>query len=126
MTIKGISSMATRQLLTELVADYQKQTDIDIQIESIGGVNAAKRVQAGEAFDVVFLSSEAIDQLIASDHIDPTSKVNLVNSGVAVAMKAEAAAPDISSEAALKAAVLAAKTISYSTGPSGVALAKLF
>ena len=118
--------MATRQLLTELVADYQKQTDIDIQIESIGGVNAAKRVQAGEAFDVVFLSSEAIDQLIASDHIDPTSKVNLVNSGVAVAMKAEAAAPDISSEAALKAAVLAAKTISYSTGPSGVALAKLF
>jgi molybdate transport system substrate-binding protein len=126
MTIKGISSMATRQLLTELVADYQKQTDIDIQIESIGGVNAAKRVQAGEAFDVVFLSSEAIDQLIASDHIDPTSKVNLVNSGVAVAVKAEAAAPDISSEAALKAAVLAAKTISYSTGSSGVALAKLF
>jgi molybdate transport system substrate-binding protein len=126
MTIKGISSMATRQLLTELVADYQKQTDIDIQIESIGGVNAAKRVQAGEAFDVVFLSSEAIDQLIASGHIDPTSKVNLVNSGVAVAVKAEAAAPDISSEAALKAAVLAAKTISYSTGPSGLALAKLF
>jgi molybdate transport system substrate-binding protein len=45
---------------------------------------------------------------------------------VAVAVKAGAAAPDISSEAALKAAVLAAKTISYSTGPSGVALAKLF
>jgi molybdate transport system substrate-binding protein len=124
--IKGISSMATRQLLTELVANYQKQAHIDIQIESIGGVNAAKRVQAGEAFDVVFLSSEAIDQLIASGHIDPTSKVNLVNSGVAVAVQAGATAPDISSEAALKTAVLAAKTISYSTGPSGVALAKLF
>ena len=118
--------MATRQLLTELVADYQKQANIDIQIESIGGVNAAKRVQAGEAFDVVFLSSEAIDQLIASGHIDPTSKVNLVNSGVAVAVKAGATTTDISSEAALKTAVLAAKTVSYSTGPSGVALAKLF
>jgi len=118
--------MATRQLLAELVADYKKSVNVAIAIESIGGVNAAKRVQAGEAFDAVFLSSEAIDELIAAGHIDPTSKVNLVNSGVAVAVKAGAAAPDISSEAALKTAVLAAKTISYSTGPSGVALAKLF
>lgn len=118
--------MATRQLLAELVADYKKSVNMAIAIASVGGVDAAKRVQAGEAFDVVFLSSEAIDKLIASGHIDPTSKVNLVNSGVAVAVKAGAAAPDISSEAALKTAVLAAKTISYSTGPSGVALAKLF
>lgn len=118
--------MATRQLLAELVADYKKSVNVAIAIESIGGVNAAKRVQSGEPFDVVVLASDAIDQLIAAGHIDPTSKVNLVNSGVAVAVKAGAAAPDISSEAALKTAVLAAKTISYSTGPSGVALAKLF
>ena len=118
--------MATRQLLSELVADYKKTTNADIAIESVGGVDAAKRVQAGEAFDVVILASDAIDQLIASGHIDPTSKVNLVNSGVAVAVKASATAPDISSEAAVKAAVLAAQTISYSTGPSGVAVANLF
>jgi molybdate transport system substrate-binding protein len=126
MTIKGISSMATRQLLAELVADYKKLSDADISIESVGGVDAAKRVQAGEAFDVVILASDAIDMLIAAGHVDPTSKVDLVNSGVAVAVKAGAAAPDISSEAAVKQAVLAAKTLSYSTGPSGVALAKLF
>ena len=118
--------MATRQLLAELVTDYKKSANVAIAIESVGGVDAAKRVQAGEAFDVVILASDAIDKLIASGHIDPTSKVNLVNSGVAVAVKAGAAAPDISSEAALKAAVLAAKTISYSTGPSGVAVANLF
>jgi molybdate transport system substrate-binding protein len=129
-TIKGISSMATRQLLAELVADYKKQatsqTDIAIQIESVGGVDAAKRVQAGEAFDVVVLASDAIDKLIAAGHIDSSSKVNLVDSGVAVAVKAGSTLPDISSETAVKAAVLASKTISYSTGPSGVALAKLF
>ena len=124
--IKGISSMATRQLLAQLVADYQKSATVDIAIESVGGVDAAKRVQAGEAFDVVILASDAIDKLIAAGHIDPASKVNLVDSGVAVAVKAGAALPDISSEAAVKAAVLAAKTLSYSTGPSGVALAKLF
>ncbi len=118
--------MATRQLLTELVADYKKSAMIDITIESVGGVDAAKRVQSGEAFDVVILASDAIDKLIVAGHIDPCSKVNLVNSGVAVAVKSGSVAPDITSEAAVKSAVLAAKTISYSTGPSGVALAKLF
>ena len=118
--------MATRQLLAELVADYKKSTNADIAIESVGGVDAAKRIQAGEAFDVVVLASDAIDKLIVGGHIDLTSKVNLVNSGVAVAVRAGSASPDISSETAVKAAVLAAKTISYSTGPSGVALAKLF
>ncbi len=118
--------MATRQLLAELVADYTKQAGIAIHIESVGGVDAAKRVQAGEPFDVIVLASDAIDKLIDAGYIDPTSKVNLVNSGVAVAVKAGATMPDISSEAAVKQAVIAAKTISYSTGPSGVALAKLF
>lgn len=118
--------MATRQLLAELVADYKKQIDVAIHIESVGGVDAAKRVQAGEAFDMVVLASDAIDKLVAAGHIAPQSKVNLVDSGVAIAVRAGSTLPDISSEAAVKAAVLAAKTISYSTGPSGVALAKLF
>ncbi len=126
ISITGISSMATRQLLAELVASYQEIVLCDIAIESVGGVDAAKRVQAGEKFDMVVLASDAIDKLIASGHIDPTSKVNLVNSGVAVAVKKGATQPDISTKEAVKAAVLAAKTISYSTGPSGVALAKLF
>jgi len=45
---------------------------------------------------------------------------------VAVAVRAGAAQPDISSEDAVRAAVQTAASVSYSTGPSGVALAKLF
>jgi molybdate transport system substrate-binding protein len=126
ISIKGISSMATRQLLAELVASYQEIVLCDIAIESVGGVDAAKRVLAGEAFDVVILASDTIDRLILAGCIEETSKVDLVKSSVSVAVKAGASLPDISSETALKQAVLAAKTLSYSTGPSGVALAKLF
>ena len=54
------------------------------------------------------------------------SVVDLVHSGVAVAVKAGAPRPDLSSEASVKAAVLAARSIGYSTGPSGTALLKLF
>lgn len=124
--IRGISSMATRALLDELATAYSSESGVPVAIESVGGVDAARRVQEGEAFDVVILSAEAIDKLIAAGRVLPGSRVDLVRSGVAVAVRAGAPHPDLSSEAAVKAAVRAARTVGYSTGPSGVALAKLF
>jgi molybdate transport system substrate-binding protein len=121
-TITGISSMATRALLAELVVGYAPP----VAMESVGGVDAAKRVLAGETFDVVVLASDAIDKLVAAGSVVAGSKVDLVQSGVAVAVKTGAAHPDIASEEAVKRAVLAAPTLGYSTGPSGVQLAKLF
>lgn len=118
--------MATRLLLADLSAAFTHQGGPAVQIESVGGVDAAKRVQAGEVLDAVILASDAIDKLEAAGHIVPGSKVDLVRSGVAVAVKSGCTHPDIASEAALRSAVLAAQSISYSTGPSGVALAQLF
>ncbi len=124
--LKLISSMATRQVLAELAVAWQKSSGMEVVIESVGGVDAAKRVQAGEAFDGVVLASDAIDKLIASGQAVAGSRVDLVRSSVAIAVKAGAAKPDISSEAALRSAIEAAPTIGYSTGPSGTALVKLF
>lgn len=124
--IRGISSMATRLVLAELADAYQQRTGVRVAIESVGGVDAAKRVQAGEAFDVVILASDAIDKLVASGHVVAGSRVDLVHSGVAMAVREGAPHLDVSTEDALRQAVLAARTVSYSTGPSGVALAKLF
>lgn len=124
--IRGISSMATRQVLADLVQAYTAQTGVSVAIESVGGVDAAKRVQAGEAFDVVILASDAIDKLQATGHVLAGSKVDVVHSGTAVAVRVGAALPDLSSADAVRAAVLAARSVSYSTGPSGVALAQLF
>jgi molybdate transport system substrate-binding protein len=124
--IKGISSMATRQVLADLVAAFASRTGTEVAIESVGGVDAARRVQAGEAFDVVVLASDAIDQLIAAGRVLADSKVDLVQSGVAVAVRAGAPRPDMADEAAVRRAVLNARSLSYSTGPSGVALARLF
>jgi molybdate transport system substrate-binding protein len=124
--IRIISSMATRQLLGELVAQYRQDTGREVRCESVGGVDAARRVQAGEAFDAVVLAADAIDKLVAAGRVLAGSRVDLVRSGVAVAVRAGAPRPDLSTEEAVKDAVLAAPTIGYSTGPSGVALAALF
>jgi molybdate transport system substrate-binding protein len=124
--LKIISSMATRQLLADLAADYAKVSPQPLDVESVGGVDAAKRVQAGEAFDAVVLAANAIDQLVAAGRIVTGSRTDLVRSGIYVAVKAGAPAPEIGSEEAVKQAVLRAKSLSYSTGPSGVYLTKLF
>lgn len=126
MTLRGISSMATRLLLAELAQAYTERTGVAVQIESVGGVDAARRVRAGEAFDVVILASDAIAQLAADGHVQPASAVPLVRSGVGVAVRAGAPRPDLSSEASVRQAVASARSLSCSTGPSGVALAQLF
>lgn len=118
--------MATRQLLADLTAAYSARTGQAVSIESVGGVDAAKRVQAGEVLDVVILASDAIAKLVAAGHLRADSVTDLVHSGVAVAVPAGTPLPNIRSEEAVRLAVLAAPTLSYSSGPSGVALAQLF
>ena len=125
LPLTGISSMATRQVLVELAAAYGRATRREVQIESVGGVEAARRVQEGGPFDVVVLAEEAMQQLAAGGHVAPASLRAFVRSGVAVAVRAGSARPDIATEAALRAAVQAARRIGYSTGPSGSALLKL-
>jgi molybdate transport system substrate-binding protein len=124
--LTGISSMATRGLLADLSALYERQTQQRVAIESVGGVEAAKRVENGEAFDVVMLASDAIARLAEAGHLARDSRIDVVRSSIAVAVKAGAAAPDISSEAGLREAVLRAKTVGYSTGPSGAHVLRLF
>ncbi len=123
--LRGISSMATRAILADLTQVYQAETGVAVQIESVGGVDAVKRVQAGEALDVVLLASDAIERLIVSGHVLADSRHDWVRSPVALAVRAGAAHPDIASEAALKAAVLAAPSLGFSTGPSGTYLNQL-
>ena len=114
--------MATRQVLGELAGAWEKRSGTKLALESVGGVDAAKRVAAGEAFDVVVLASDALDKLIAAGHCVAGTRVDIVDSGVAIAVKAGAPRPDITSEESLKRAVLASPTVGYSNGQSGVAL----
>ena len=124
--ITGISSMATRQVLAELADAYQRQSGVAVLFESVGGVDAAKRVEASEAFDVVVLAADALAKLIGAGRVIAQSRTDLARSAVAAAVRAGAPRPDIGSEEALRNSVLGARTIGYSTGPSGVALMALF
>jgi molybdate transport system substrate-binding protein len=124
--ITGISSMATRQFLAEVIDRWRQAAGPAVHLESVGGVDAARRVHDGETFDVVVLAADAIRKLEAAGRLVAGSVTGLVSSAVAIAVPRGAARPDIGSEAALRAAVLAAPSVGFSTGPSGVALQRLF
>jgi molybdate transport system substrate-binding protein len=118
--------MAVRDMLTELAADYSREHAKPLVTEAAGGLDVAKRIRAGEATDIVVLSASVIDQLIADGRLLAASRVDLAQSGVGVAVRADATRCDIGSADAVKRAVLAATSIGYSTGPSGVYLERLF
>ena len=118
--------MATRKLLAELAGAFRARSGIDVAFESVGGVDAAKRVQAGEAFDLAVLDADALEKLAATGRVVAGSQTGLVRSDVAIAVREGSARPDVSSEEALRRAVLAARSIGHSTGPSGTALIGLF
>jgi len=123
--IIGISSMATRQILAELCGAYQQKTGRSVAIESVGGVDAAKRIRAGEKFDIVVLADDAMKKLEADGFLKSGSRAGFAESSIAVAVRSGTTRPDLTNEAAAKAAVLAARTVGYSTGPSGTHVLKL-
>ena len=119
--------MATRHLLTDLASTFSAHSpDVVVEVVSMGGVEAAKRVAAGDPFDGVVLASGAIDTLIGEGHLVAGSRVDLVRSSMAVAIRRGAPPPSIGSEDAVREAVLAARRVGYSTGPSGDHLMALF
>jgi molybdate transport system substrate-binding protein len=121
-TLTGISWMATRQVLAALAEHAVAAGGPAVRWESVGGVDAARRVAnapvSGERFDLVCLAADALGRLLDSGHVLGPC-VGLVRSAMAVAVRSGASRPDIATEAALREAVAAARTIGYSTGPSG-------
>jgi molybdate transport system substrate-binding protein len=123
--IVGISSMAVRRILAECSASYQQKTGRSVAIESVGGVDAAHRIRSGEKFDIVMLADDAMKKLDEDGFLKPGSRAGFADSAIAVAVRSGTRRPDLSDEAATKAAILSAQSVGYSTGPSGTHVLKL-
>ena len=124
--IKVLSSIATREAYNELVPLFERDTGHTIVTTWAGTVDIMKRLSAGgEVHDLVVLSGVELDDLIKLGKIAAGSRVDIAKSGIGVAVRAGAPKPDIGSADALKRTLLAAKTVGYTSGPSGVYMAGL-
>ena len=128
--IKVLSAGAYKSVAVAVQPDFEKQTGHKLVIDNdtVGGL--VKRIEGGEAFDVVIVSPGAVDDLIKTGKAVAGSRQTLARVGIGVMVKDGAAKPDIATVDAFKKAVLDAKTIAYidpaSGGSSGIYLASLF
>ena len=122
--IKVMASAAFKEAYLELVPEFERATGHQVATLWVPSVQMMNRLKGGETVDLVIMSAAAIDELIKLGRI--ASRTDIAKSGVGVAVRAGAPRPDISSGEAVKRAVLAAKSIAYSFGPSGIYLAGLF
>ena len=123
--LTGISSMATRQVLADLTGRYEQRTGTPIVIRSMGGVEAARLVRAGEPADVIILASNVMEKLEAEGHLVPGTRAGFARSGMAMAIRSGATRPRVDDEGGVKQVILEARRICYSTGPSGDHLLQL-
>jgi molybdate transport system substrate-binding protein len=124
--IRVLSTQAPEQAYRELAPQFEKASGHTVTTVFTGTLDVQKRITAGEAYDLIIMAGPAIDDFIKSGKIVPGSRVDIARSGVGVAVRAGAPKPDIGTTEAVKKALLDAKSIGYSTGPSGVYLTGLF
>ena len=124
--INVISTQATQEAYLELVAQFEKASGHKVKTLFNGTLNVQKRLADGEPYDLIIMARPAIDEQIKLGKALAGSRVDLAKSGTGLAVRKGAAKPDIGSVDALKKTLLTAKSIGYSTGPSGVYMLSVF
>jgi len=124
--IHVISTQATQEAYLELVAQFEKASGHKVTTLFNGTLNVQRRLAGGEPYDLIIMAGPAIDEQIKRGHALAGSRVDLAKSGTGVAVRKGAPKPDIASADALKKTLLAAKSIGYSTGPSGLYMLSVF
>jgi molybdate transport system substrate-binding protein len=124
--IDVLSTQATQEAYLELVTQFEKATGHKVKTVFNGTLNVQKSLAAGERYDLIVMATPAIDEQIKLGKAVAGSRVDFAKSGTGVAVRKGAPKPDIGSIEAFKRTLLGAKSIGYSTGPSGVYMLSVF
>src|SRR5262249_15645650 len=126
--IRVLSTQATEEAYKELVPQFEKASGHKVTTVFTGTVDALKRLSNGEAYDLLIMASQQIDELSQSGKVIAGSRTDIAKSGVALPARHGKGQPkpDISTVDALKKTLSAAKSIGYSTGPSGIYVVTMF
>jgi molybdate transport system substrate-binding protein len=118
-TVKILSGAAMHTFLTEVVPLFEQANGAKVDVEYRLTSVLKKEIAEGIAFDIALLPRPEIDELTAAGRIAEGASADVARSTVGLCVRAGAAKPDIATVPAFKAALIAAKSISYSDGPSG-------
>ena len=125
-TVRVLSTLALKGAVQSLAGQYLAASGVRIDADFAPTLALLERMRRGEVADVVILTREGLAELAREGSVVAASCVDLARSYVGIAVKAGAAHPDIATEPALRAALLAARSVAYSRlGASGILFAQL-
>jgi molybdate transport system substrate-binding protein len=124
--IRVLSTPALKGAVQSLAGHYEADGGARIDADFAPTLALLDRLRGGEAADIVILTREGLDEIARDGLVVAESCVDLARSFVGIAVKAGAVHPDISTEPALREALLGARAVAYSRlGASGILFAKL-
>lgn len=119
------STISLKEALIDLAPEFERHSPHKLQMHYGGGSELSKRIPTGVQGDLFIGPDEFSGPLTAQGALSDGSRVVIALSQTALAVRVGAAKPDISTPDKLKAALLAAKTVSYSGGASGIHFIKV-
>jgi molybdate transport system substrate-binding protein len=124
--VRVLSTLALKGAVHSLAGQYEAASGVRIDADFAPTLALLDRLRGGEGADVVILTREGLDDMAREGRVVANSCVDLARSYVGIAVKAGSVHPDIATEPALRAALLAARSVAYSRiGASGILFAQL-
>jgi molybdate transport system substrate-binding protein len=121
--VRILSTLAVMGAMRDVATQYDAAK---IEADFAPTVALLERLRGGEAADIAILTAQGIDDLISEGIVRAGTWTDIALSFVGIAVRAGAPKPDISSVAAFKATLLAARSVAYSRiGASGIFFAAL-
>ena len=125
--VRVLSSNGIKAVMEELLPQCERAIGHPIEIQFNSAAVLKQKIDAGEAFDVAILTPVLIDDLIQQGKISTGTRSDIARAGIGIAVRAGARKPDISTPAALKEALLHAKSITYArVGASRTYIEKMY
>jgi molybdate transport system substrate-binding protein len=120
-----VASTAMTEFLEATIPIFERASGHKVKATFWSGLVLPGKVKEGVAADVIVTTPQAIDDLVKAGKIVSGTTVAFIRSSAGVAVRSGAPKPDISTPEAFKSALLAAKSVGISKGPSGVYMVSL-
>lgn len=123
--LKILGAGPVKRGVTQIAAQFEKATGHCVTVEFIGAPTVRERVLAGEAVDVAVVPQATMEEFVAQQKVAAGSRVTLGRSRMGLAIRKDAAAPDLATVEAFKQAIAAADAVVVNVASSGNYVVKL-
>lgn len=124
--IKVLSAGAVEPGLHAFAEQVKRDMGHELNILFNTAPQIAKRLAAGEVYDILISPPAAIEQAIKDGKVIAETRVPVGRVGAGIIVRSGAAAPNVATVDALKQALLNADSVVYNTASTGLYLDKLF